>query len=112
MKKFLFIVLIVIFSGCCGNINTAYATDNNYYYGEFPPTQKAQKYIKKVNAEIDLSSPSKTVPLNFVSKGTLSKGKEISDYKFSQGEVTLYGDSEKLESRTKYARHKENTCYK
>ena len=53
MKKFLFIALIAIFSSCCGNINTAYATDNNYYYGEFPPSQKAQKCIKKVNAEIE-----------------------------------------------------------
>lgn len=53
MKKILFIVLIAIFSCCCGNINTAYATDNNYYYGEFPPSQKAQKCIKKVNAEIE-----------------------------------------------------------
>ena len=52
----------------------------------------------KVSAEIDLSSPSKTVPLKFVSKGTLPKGKAVSNYKFSQNEVVIYGDSEKLET--------------
>jgi len=57
---------------------------------EFVPT--------KVSAEIDLSSPSKIVPLKFVSKGTLPKGKAVSDYKFSQNEVVIYGDSEKLET--------------
>lgn len=68
----------------------AYDAEGNIVDVEFVPA--------KVNAEIDLSSPSKTVPLNFVSKGTLSKGKAISDYKFSQGEVTLYGDNAKLEN--------------
>ena len=68
----------------------AYDAEGNIVDVEFVPA--------KVNAEIDLSSPSKTVPLNFVSKGILSKGKAISDYKFSQGEVTLYGDNAKLEN--------------
>ena len=68
----------------------AYDIQGNLVDVEFVPS--------KVNAEIDLSSPSKTVPLNFVSKGELSKGKAISNYKFSKDEVTIYGDSEILDS--------------
>ncbi len=52
----------------------------------------------KVSAEIDLASPSKKVPLNFVPEGTLPNGKAIGGYSFSQNEVTIYGDSETLSS--------------
>lgn len=68
----------------------AYDVKGNIVDVEFVPT--------KVNAEIDLASPSKVVPLNFVSKGTLATGKAIGNYIFSENEVTVYGDSETLES--------------
>lgn len=67
----------------------AYDVKGNIVDVEFVPA--------KVNAELDLSSPSKTVPLNFVSKGNLSTGKAIGNYSFSQNEVTIYGDSKSLE---------------
>lgn len=51
-----------------------------------------------VSAEIELSSPSKTVPLNFVPKGKFVTGKAIAGYTFSQNEVTIYGDSDVLAS--------------
>ena len=66
----------------------AYDVKGNIVDVEFVPL--------KVNAEIDLASPSKVVPLNFVSEGTLSTGKAIENYSFSQNEVTIYGDSETL----------------
>lgn len=67
----------------------AYDVKGNIVDVEFVPA--------KVNAEIDLASPSKVVPLNFVSKGTLATGKAIGNYTFSQNEVTIYGDSETLD---------------
>lgn len=68
----------------------AYDNDGNVVDVEFVPS--------KIDAEVDLASPSKTVPLNFVPKGDLPTGKAISGYKFSQDEITLYGDSESLSS--------------
>lgn len=68
----------------------AYDVKGNIVDVEFVPS--------KVNAEIELKSPSKTVPLNFVSKGTLATGRAIESYTFSQDEVTIYGDSEALDS--------------
>ena len=68
----------------------AYDVKGNIVDVEFVPS--------KVNAEIDLSSPSKLVPLNFVSKGNLSTGKAIGNFSFSQNEVTIYGDSKSLEN--------------
>lgn len=68
----------------------AYDNDGNVVDVEFVPA--------KVSAEVDLTSPSKTVPLNFVPKGSLPTGKSISGYSFSQNEVTIYGDSETLSS--------------
>lgn len=67
----------------------AYDVKGNIVDVEFVPA--------KVNAEIDLSSPSKTVPLNFVSEGVLSTGKAIGRYSFSQNEITIYGDLETLD---------------
>lgn len=52
----------------------------------------------KVSAEVNLASPSKKVPLNFIPKGKLATGKAIGGYSFSQNEVTIYGDSETLNS--------------
>ena len=66
----------------------AYDSKGNVVDVEFVPS--------KIDAEIDLASPSKTVPLNFAPKGTLAAGKAIGGYKFSQNEVTIYGDSETL----------------
>lgn len=51
-----------------------------------------------VSAEVDLDSPSKKVSLNFVPKGKMVTGKAIAGYTFSQNEVTIYGDSDVLES--------------
>lgn len=66
----------------------AYDVKGNVVDVEFVPS--------KVNAEIDLSSPSKKVPLNFVSQGTMLTGKAIGEYSFSESEVTIYGDVETL----------------
>lgn len=66
----------------------AYDNSGNVVDVEFVPN--------KISAEIELSSPSKTVPLNFVPKGNLANGKAISGYTFSQNEITVYGDSETL----------------
>ena len=68
----------------------AYDNDGNVVDVEFVPS--------KIDAEIDLASPSKTVSLNFVPDGTLPAGKAIGGYKFSQNEVTIYGDKETLSS--------------
>lgn len=68
----------------------AYDVKGNIVDVEFVPA--------KVNAEIDLASPSKTVPLNFVTEGNLPTGKAISNYSFSQSEITIYGDFQTLES--------------
>ena len=66
----------------------AYDAKGNVVDVEFVPA--------KVSAEIDLTSPSKTVSLNFVPKGNLPTGKAISGYSFSQSDVTIYGDSDTL----------------
>jgi len=66
----------------------AYDNDGNVVDVEFVPA--------KISAEVNLDSPSKIVPLNFIPTGTLPTGKAISEYKFSQNEVTIYGDSEVL----------------
>lgn len=66
----------------------AYDNQGNVVDVEFVPA--------KISAEIDLASPSKKVPLNFISKGTISTGKAIGSYTFSQNEVTIYGDTETL----------------
>lgn len=67
----------------------AYDVKGNIVDVEFVPS--------KVNAEIELASPSKVVPLNFVATGTLATGKAIGKYTFSQNEVTIYGDTQTLE---------------
>lgn len=68
----------------------AYDSEGNVVDVEFVPS--------KISAEINLSSPSKKVPLNFVSSGTLPTGKALGSYTFSQNNVTLYGDSDTLSS--------------
>ena len=66
----------------------AYDNEGNVVDVEFVPS--------KINAEVDLASPSKTIPLNFVPEGDLATGKAIGGYTFSQNEITIYGDSEIL----------------
>lgn len=66
----------------------AYDNEGNVVDVEFVPA--------KIDATVDLSSPSKTVPLNFVPKGNLATGKAIGGFTFSKNEVTIYGDSETL----------------
>lgn len=66
----------------------AYDKDGNVVDVEFVPN--------KISAEVELSSPSKVVPLNFSPQGTLLNGKAISSYTFSQNEITIYGDTETL----------------
>ena len=68
----------------------AYDNEGNVVDVEFVPS--------KIDAEIDLASPSKTIPLNFVPDGDLATGKAIGGYKFSQSEVTIYGDLDTLAS--------------
>jgi len=68
----------------------AYDVKGNVVDVEFVPS--------KLSAEIDLSSPSKKVSLNFVSVGDLPTGKAISGYSFNQNEVIIYGDSAYLEN--------------
>lgn len=64
----------------------AYDKDGNIIDVEFVPD--------KVSAEIEIASPSKEVTLNFVPKGTMSFGKAISSYSFTQNKVTIYGPTE------------------
>ncbi len=66
----------------------AYDNSGNVVDVEFVPA--------KISVDVDLASPSKKVPLNFVPDGTLPTGKAIGGYSFSQNEVTIYGDSEAL----------------
>ncbi|MBR6690227.1 MAG: hypothetical protein IKL65_02730 [Bacilli bacterium] len=68
----------------------AYDSEGNVVDVEFVPS--------KIKAEVDLASPSKKVPLNFVPEGNLATGKAIGGYTFSQNDVTIYGDSETLSS--------------
>lgn len=68
----------------------AYDSEGNIVDVEFVPNN--------ISAEVDLSSPSKVVPLNFVPKGSLVPGKAISSFTFSQNEVTIYGDSATLDN--------------
>lgn len=68
----------------------AYDSDGELVDVEFVPST--------VTAEVVLSSPSKKVPLNFVPTGTMTRGKSIGAYTFSQNNVTIYGDNETLDS--------------
>ena len=67
----------------------AYDSNGNIVDVEFVPS--------KISAEIELSSPSKKVSLNFVPTGTMAIGKSISAYAFSTNTITIYGDSEVLD---------------
>ena len=60
----------------------AYDADGNIVDVEFVP--------EKVSAEIELSSPSKKVSLNFVPTGTMTRGKSIGGYTFSKNSIISY----------------------
>ncbi len=68
----------------------AYDSDGNVVEVEFVPD--------RISAEVEISSPSKKVPLNFVPTGTMTRGKSIGGYTFSQNSITIYGDNETLDS--------------
>lgn len=68
----------------------AYDNKGNVVAVEFVPS--------KIEAEIDLATPSKTVMLNFIPEGNLATGKALSGYKFSQNEVIVYGETDALNS--------------
>lgn len=66
----------------------AYDKDGNVVDVEFS--------TEKISAEVEVSSPSKTLSLNFAPKGDLPTGKAIASYTLSQNEVVVYGNSEIL----------------
>lgn len=51
----------------------------------------------KIEVSVDLSSPSKTVPIRVVPKGDITFGKAISSISLSQSNVTVYGKQEVLD---------------
>ena len=68
----------------------AYDSEGNIVEVEFVPA--------KISAEVELSSPSKKVALNFVPTGTMTRGKSIGSFAFSKNNITIYGDEETLDS--------------
>ena len=50
----------------------------------------------KVNAELEITSPSKEVPIKVIPKGTVTAGLAISSISTSINKVTVYGDQEVL----------------
>lgn len=55
---------------------------------------------EKINAEVEISSPSKELPIKVIPKGDLGFGMAISDINTSESKVTVYGDQEVLEKLT------------
>lgn len=51
----------------------------------------------KIEVSVDLSSPSKTVPIKIVPKGDITFGKAISSISLSQSNVTVYGKQDVLD---------------
>ena len=52
----------------------------------------------KIEVSVDLSSPSKTVPIRVIPKGDITFGKAISSISLSQSNVTVYGTQSVLDS--------------
>ncbi len=67
----------------------AYDSDGNSLDIEIVPS--------KIEVNVDLSSPSKTVPIKVVPKGDITFGKAISSISLSQSNVTVYGQQEVLD---------------
>ena len=68
----------------------AYDSDGNSLDIEIVPS--------KIEVNVDLSSPSKTVPIKVVPKGDITFGKAISSISLSQSNVTVYGQQEVLDN--------------
>lgn len=52
----------------------------------------------KIEVNVDLSSPSKTVPIRVIPKGDITFGKAISSISLSQSNVTVYGSQSVLDN--------------
>ena len=52
---------------------------------------------KTINATIEITSPSKDVPLKVIPEGAVEFGKAIDDIKLSATKATIYGDDEALD---------------
>ena len=52
---------------------------------------------KTISATIEITSPSKDVPLKAIPEGTVEFGKAIDDIKLSETRATIYGDEDVLE---------------
>lgn len=55
---------------------------------------------EKIDVSLNISSPSKEVPIKVIPEGEVSFGKAISSISQSSTKVTIYGDEEKLSSIT------------
>jgi len=51
-----------------------------------------------INVDIEITSPSKEVPIKVIPKGTVAFGKAISSLDSGLGKITLYGDSKVLDN--------------
>lgn len=67
----------------------AYDKSGNVVDVEFVP--------ETITADVEISSPSKEVNLNFVPTGSMPFGKAISSYSFSTNKVTIYGPTSVIE---------------
>ena len=67
----------------------AYDSDGNSLDVEIVPS--------KIEVEVDLSSPSKTVPIRAIPKGDVTFGQAISSINLSQNNVTVYGKQSVLD---------------
>lgn len=68
----------------------AYDSDGNSLDVEIVPS--------KIEVTVDLSSPSKTVPIRVVPKGNITFGKAISSISLSENNVTIYGEQSVLDN--------------
>ena len=68
----------------------AYDSDGNSLDIEIVPS--------KIEVNVDLSSPNKTVPIKVIPKGDITFGKAISSISLSQSNVTVYGQQEVLDN--------------
>ena len=69
-------------------------------YDENGKTVDVELVPSKVNATIEVESPSKDVPLEVVTKGNVIFGKAIKSINSSVQKVTIYGDSNTLDNTT------------
>lgn len=52
----------------------------------------------KINVDLEIDSPSKTVPIKVIPKGNIGFGKAISDIDMSENNITIYGNKDSLDS--------------